>query len=784
MDMVSRHSNANTRERKDVSRTDSPPRYDTSVWYKPSMRSNTSTRRKISIKGPSARLDGSDNVFDIDSSPSYSSSPEPSSCYAIPQSSVPKRSSSFGHFGERPRGHAGRTTIRNVGLSPQLLIPNRGHGRSPVKEAGLRLDPITADTARRVPSTTNIRSPHPVDILEFPELRHPRVRLDLQVMASIFVGGGTIEGYVKITVDDNERLKQRRTLGVGTISVDLLGYEEVYNGRQATFLALGTNVIDPNHPPPANMIQSSDLSYPEDKFWTLVPSTSALPFMVSLPLDTGPPPFKSKQASIRFFLCATALIRDTGTHYRVRVLQEVQVLPTYDPEKALISLPTPLTATDELTIPRMEGSERVRITAGLHRQVWVSGSTVFVDVHIINKSRKPVKRLDLNLERNVLCYKYAAAGMREKVAGQARVFESNTQTMVAESSLRTGVNAWNGVEPHTSHTRTCDLELPRGHATVRCGKYFEVCYFLNITASLSSSKLVSVQLPIVLIHMNSIDVVPNSVAQVAAAIEEERARKQTHHRRRISATGRNPRVHQRQRSVSSPARSTVLNRKPSYTQGRAFAVARQQSLDRQRAEKADIDVLRQTLDSSPRKHPPRQLHGFTVHKLSSSVSIGNLSLGGKSNGSDSAFRAMRYNTPPSEPRQACTEGRAAEDDGSIRRPVHGMTSADTLRSQRSDRSLFDLRKENVTAERHARHNAVGHNLETNAVSRQRSLDVIGPGATQWRETGLTFRERLDRSRFEFKPVRRKQSMSSNMKERGRKWLDQIREMGRDREAWM
>jgi hypothetical protein len=71
-----------------------------------------------------------------------------------------------------------------------------------------------------------------------------------------------------------------------------------------------------------------------------------------------------------------------------------------------MSLPSPLTASDEYTRHREHGIETIKVTAGLHRQVWVSGTIIFVDVHIANKSKKVVKRLELQLERDVLCYKH------------------------------------------------------------------------------------------------------------------------------------------------------------------------------------------------------------------------------------------------------------------------------------------------------------------------------------------------------------------------------------------
>jgi len=45
-------------------------------------------------------------------------------------------------------------------------------------------------------------------------------------------------------------------------------------------------------------------------------------------------------------------------------------------------------------------------TAGLHRQVWISGTNLLADVHIVNNSHKILKKLELQLERRVLCYKH------------------------------------------------------------------------------------------------------------------------------------------------------------------------------------------------------------------------------------------------------------------------------------------------------------------------------------------------------------------------------------------
>lgn len=725
-------------------------------------------------------------------SSSYSSTPEQqSSFYSIPQSSVPRRSSSHTYSQRQPRTHTRNPSIRSkqaavlgLRIHPPYSIPNRGGSQSPVKEVGLRLDPITSDTSRRVPSQTRVRSPHPVEIIEFPSYRHPRVKLQLQVSAPVFVGGGSVEGHVRVTVDDNQQVRHRRSISIGAVSVDLLGFEEADGNRRSTFLALGTDVIDACHPPPTRMVQPPHPLFAGDKFWALAPSCTPLPFMVSLPLDTGPPPFQSKRASIRFLLSVTALVRDAGKHYRVRTSQDVQVLPTYDPERALTSLPSPLTAFDELAIPKSTGQELVRVTAGLHRQVWVSGSSIFVDVHISNKSRKSVKRLELTLERDILCYKHAAAATLENAAIQARIFENNEQAILARSSFKTGSTGWNGVSPHTSDIRTCELELPRGHGTVRCGKYFEVRYFLNVTASLSNSKLVSVQLPIILIHINSLDVVPNSVAQVAAAIEEKRLYRQLSR----SRSHRGPEGHSRQRSFSTPVPTSELKRQPSYAQGRAFAAPRQQSLDRQREQKQDIEEVRNIIDSSPRKHPPQSMKGLTIKKVGSNLSLRSVGLANRSDETFGIMGAMSYQTPPPN-----RSGRTFDEVEGLRDRLRRMGSFDSMRSKKSTATS----KSKATGEQQAKPKyslpAVHQQIPPQVLGLTTTTRKVSAETPDRSATAMSFRDKLDRSRFEFKAVRRK--ASGTLKERSRHWWDQRRsnnnnrdmdaeEEGQERAGWI
>jgi hypothetical protein len=78
------------------------------------------------------------------------------------------------------------------------------------------------------------------------------------------------------------------------------------------------------------------------------------------------------------------------------------MLTVHDPEKALASLPSPLLATDTLFISREPALQTVKLTAGLHRQTWVNGALLFVDVHLVNNTSKVIKKIEVQLEKITL----------------------------------------------------------------------------------------------------------------------------------------------------------------------------------------------------------------------------------------------------------------------------------------------------------------------------------------------------------------------------------------------
>ena len=110
--------------------------------------------------------------------------------------------------------------------------------------------------------------------------------------------------------------------------------------------------------------------------------------------------------------------------------------------------------------------QRVRLTAGLHRQTWISGYPIFVDMHVENKSCKDVKRIELQLEKTTLFHKYPAPSTNGGSADALRLPDHRQTEMVVRKDLADG---FQGVQPLSQDFRTCQLELPTGLVSIETG---------------------------------------------------------------------------------------------------------------------------------------------------------------------------------------------------------------------------------------------------------------------------------------------------------------------------
>ena len=251
-------------------------------------------------------------------------------CHLLP-SAVPDRNSSKSRF--RVRNSRQYRDLPNLppppSQGPGQTISVGGRGTLPIRHAIESPNPEPSNV-QQLPPRTFVRSVRPTDILDVPELSHSRVSLKTHIPAPLFVGGGSVEGQVRVVINDGKTRNRQRinpALSIGRISIDVLGVETSH-GKNFIFRSLATELLDETHPPPATMAAASRAV--SDAFWEVMPSVSILPFRLDLPVRVGPPPYSSKIASIRYILCTTISIRISGEQQYVRKSQEIHIITAHD----------------------------------------------------------------------------------------------------------------------------------------------------------------------------------------------------------------------------------------------------------------------------------------------------------------------------------------------------------------------------------------------------------------------------------------------------------------------
>jgi hypothetical protein len=323
------------------------------------------------------------------------------SALSLPLRDVPERRSSMSIFAQSLNGSRRKSSFQELpkwqvppAPGQNQTVPARERSNSPVRHAVSKAAQ-SSEAVRPSPSRTFIRTTPPLEILDKGSVRSDRMELLIHLPSPLFVGGGTIEGHIKLNVQEesHSRKAKAKSISISRLSVDIIGVEEVNDGRRWVFLALGSELFDRFHPPPPVILEGQDNRYESELAWKLKPASAVIPFCINLPLNLGPPPYSSKQASIRYLLSPTAHFKVGEKRHFVRQTWNIQMLPVHDPQKALASLPSPLLAAD--TVTSSQGSEvhTVKLTAGLHRQIWVNGSKIFVDVHVVNGAPRTIKKL-------------------------------------------------------------------------------------------------------------------------------------------------------------------------------------------------------------------------------------------------------------------------------------------------------------------------------------------------------------------------------------------------------
>ena len=348
-------------------------------------------------------------------------------------------------------------------------VQSKGTSSSPIRRPNV-------SSLRRAPSRTFVPENLPTELLDAPTLTHSRVGIGIHLFSPIFMGGATVEGELHVTIDGGNATKKRKpkeTLSLFKATVTLVGIERC-KGRREVFRALRNELIDDQHPPPTAMISSTGF----DGCWDVAPSTAVLPFRLDLPVAMGPPPYKSNKYGITYWLSASMEFSTAGKTHIVRQSREITVLTVHDPEKALVSLRHPLSVSDELNVSKKFNAQVIKLTAGLHRQTWISGYPVFIDVHIENRSSRDVRRIEIQLEKTVLCHDCSAPSAGVKLTDILRVPDYMQKEIVVSTQITDG---FRGVRTLSQDFRTCQIQLPTGLVSIDTGGYSDIIFHPYLT---------------------------------------------------------------------------------------------------------------------------------------------------------------------------------------------------------------------------------------------------------------------------------------------------------------
>ena len=121
-------------------------------------------------------------------------------------------------------------------------------------------------------------------------------------------------------------------------------------------------------------------------------------------------------------------------------------------------------------MPKSSGGDAVSLTAGIHRQIWISGMALFVDVQVSNSSAKTVKRLDLEIIRTMMTYSYSSSTNLPDVPSYMTLPQQAERRILARQSIQKSRHGWQGVPPQSRDERTWKMDVPSGLATIVPGK--------------------------------------------------------------------------------------------------------------------------------------------------------------------------------------------------------------------------------------------------------------------------------------------------------------------------
>ena len=136
-----------------------------------------------------------------------------------------------------------------------------------------------------------------------------------------------------------------------------------------------------------------------------------------------------------------------------------------------MNLPSPLTTSERSESPKLGRHKVVKLTASVHRQMWVGGAQIFTDVHISNSSRKHTRKITLELERSTFFYTNAAADTTSGPAEHLRLPDRAEREVLAKKRMKMARYGRQVIPSDSQDVRTLSLDIPQVLMTVDTGRW-------------------------------------------------------------------------------------------------------------------------------------------------------------------------------------------------------------------------------------------------------------------------------------------------------------------------
>ncbi|KAJ1035752.1 hypothetical protein NDA13_000412 [Ustilago tritici] len=425
---------------------------------------------------------------------------------------------------------------------------NRLLGNSDRKLPASAAKPMTSEaqlknSLKRSNAITSAVAPPPA-ALEQGKANKARVEVDLVLESDLVVEGGTLQGRMQIRVRKGSEKEGGVFLAQPKIRV--VGFEELLADDTRYIFYHHASVIDgdrSNNGPsePYYLHDSPTLSTPETASFSALAcfnggpdaegyaegkvGSHSIPFSLELPVSKGAKgSYRGKNAVVRYIVIGSVKLKSASGANRsiAHFYRHVDLFPYLDPAVILSSAlkPIQVTSSKGLFLGR---SGKVHLMASLHRNTWVAGQRVYINVGIQNDTSKKINGMTLSLIRTVTLYKprleldmdnHSARRELDPDACQT----STTRKKIAEEELEMGQKGsrgvvtargwWTGVEPGQRVESSHYMHIPGDALSISRGRHVEVVYSIKVSIGSSLSSDVSVELPVRVINFFSLDPPP------------------------------------------------------------------------------------------------------------------------------------------------------------------------------------------------------------------------------------------------------------------------------------